>query len=209
MALSAAEQGGADTDTAGWVAVIARSLAGGGGAGEITVESVLGLRRGDEDEEACEVLEDITGSWLVGKTYGNDEATIRSPAGVGRSNDVVWGGPTSKMVFGSAAVHEAWWCVGTVVLPPHSGSDSICKTVWLLVGLLVVVAVVPLFCHRSEVKRTLGEEGNLVLMLVERLEGGKDKGNTHYLLVLGYEETRRRRAAVRSLWLKDPMEGDT
>eukprot|EP01043_Picozoa_sp_COSAG02_P044585 COSAG02_NODE_3997_length_5934_cov_5.000171_1_plen_144_part_00 len=51
-----------------------------------------------------------------------------------------------------------------------------------------------------------------MLLLVERLEGGKDKGNTHYLLVLGYEEEVRRRGGnVRKLWLKDPMgdNGDT
>lgn len=46
---------------------------------------------------------------------------------------------------------------------------------------------------------------NLILLLVERLEGGKDKGNTHYLVVLGYEESKIRRSTVRKLWLKDPM----
>ena len=46
---------------------------------------------------------------------------------------------------------------------------------------------------------------NLILLLVERLEGGKDKGNTHCLVMLGYEETKVRRSTVRKLWLKDPM----
>jgi len=52
-----------------------------------------------------------------------------------------------------------------------------------------------------------GDEGsNLIMLLVERLEGGQDKGHTHYLLVLGYEEEVRRRGGnVRKLWLKDPM----
>jgi hypothetical protein len=51
--------------------------------------------------------------------------------------------------------------------------------------------------------------GDLVLLLVERLEDGKDKGNVHYLLVLGYQEIVRRRGRnAYSLRLKDPMEGD-
>lgn len=62
----------------------------------------------------------------------------------------------------------------------------------------------------AAVKRLLngsnGERPGLILLLVERLEGGKDKGHTHYLLVLGYEEQIRRRGGnVRKLWLKDPM----
>ena len=145
-----------------------RTWPAGAGGGAITAESVLGLRPGDDDEEACEVLEDITGSWLVGRTWGNDEEFIKSAAGVGRSNDVVYGGPTSASDYGNSVVHEPWW-------------DAVKKTI---------------------------AEGNPVLVLVERLEGKKDKGHTHYLLALGYEETKQRRTLVRSLWLKDPMEGD-
>lgn len=140
----------------------------GAGGGRITVDSVLGLRPGDDDEEVCEVLEDITGQWLAAKTWGNDEEFIKSSGGVGRTNDVVWGGPTSDSDFGTHIVHDAWW---------------------------------------DAVKATIGQ-GNLVVVLVERLEGKHDKGNTHYLLALGYEETKARRTSVRSLWLKDPMEGD-
>ena len=75
------------------------------------------------------------------------------------------------------------------------------------------------------------QSGNLILLLVQRLEGGKDLGCTHYLLVFGCEgdenmnvvkgdsdndahtrSTRIRRSsrAIKSkkLWLKDAMEGD-
>eukprot|EP01049_Picozoa_sp_SAG25_P007899 SAG25_NODE_673_length_6002_cov_4.287481_2_plen_286_part_00 len=145
-----------------------RAWPAGAGGGDITADSVLGLRPGDDDEEACEVLEDITGLWLVGETWGNDEEFLKSAAGVGRTNDVIWGGPTSESDFGTHIVHEAWW---------------------------------------SAVKATI-EDGELVVVLVERLEGKHDKGNTHYLLALGFEETKQRRSLVRSLWLKNPMEGD-
>ena len=38
---------------------------------------------------------------------------------------------------------------------------------------------------------------------------GKDKGGTHYLVVLGYQETVRRRGGnTYELRVKDPMEGD-
>jgi len=57
--------------------------------------------------------------------------------------------------------------------------------------------------------RATVDAGDLVLLLVERLEGGKDKGGTHYLLVVGYQETRRRRGGnACSLQVKDPMEGN-
>jgi hypothetical protein len=60
----------------------------------------------------------------------------------------------------------------------------------------------------ADVKRTL-DGGNLVLLLVERLEGGKDQGRTHYLLCLGCQETTRQRGgSAYSLYVKDPMEGD-
>ena len=53
--------------------------------------------------------------------------------------------------------------------------------------------------------------GNLVLLLVERLEK-KDEGNTHYLLCVGYQvlfknRSRRGRNSYRLL-VKDPMDGD-
>ena len=51
--------------------------------------------------------------------------------------------------------------------------------------------------------------GDPVLLLVERLEGAKDKGNTHYLLALGYQEEKGRRGSKRcTLLVKDPMLGD-
>ena len=59
----------------------------------------------------------------------------------------------------------------------------------------------------DEVKKTI-QENDLVILLVERLER-KDKGNTHYLVVFGYEETRRRNRESYSLIIKDPNEGDT
>ena len=51
--------------------------------------------------------------------------------------------------------------------------------------------------------------GNPVLLLVQRLEPGKDRSQTHFLLCLGYEEKagRRGRRAF-TLYVKDPMEGD-
>ena len=139
-----------------------RTWPAGVGGGEITADSVLRLRPGDDDEEACEVLEDITGWWLPEVTWGNDEEFIKS------EGEISWGGPTSVSDYGTHAVAEPWWSALMLAL-----SD------------------------------------NIVLLLVERLEGGKDQGNTHYLLVLGYEEEVRRRGGnVRKLWLKDPMEGD-
>jgi hypothetical protein len=135
----------------------------GAGGCKITVDSVLGLRAGDDGEEACEIFEDITGWWLPNTTWGNDEAFIRS------NPDIVWGGPTFASDYGTHAVADQWW---------------------------------------ASLTQTIGA-ANLVLLLVERLEGGMDKGHTHYLLVLGYEEQIRRRGGnVRKLWLKDPMEGD-
>ena len=147
-----------------------RAWPAGAGGGEITVEAVLGLRAGDEAEEACEVLEDITGCWLPAATFGNDEET-ESIRGDG---DVVWGGPTSVTDYGTHAVADVWWAALTRTLGGGGGSDE--------------------------------EPPNLILLLVERLEGAKDKGHTHYLLVLGCEEEVRRRGGnVRKLWLKDPM----
>ena len=140
-----------------------RAWPAGAGDGEITVDSILGLRAGDDAEEACEVFEDITGWWLPETTWGNDEASIKDEP------DLVWGGPTSVSDFGTHAVGDEWWAALT---------------------------------------RTI-ENDDLVLLLVERLEGGKDKGHMHYLLVLGFEEQIRRRGGnVRRLWLKDPMEGN-
>lgn len=132
----------------------------GAGGGAITVDSILGLRAGDYGEEACEVMEDITGWWYAESAWGNDEACIEGSG---------WGGPTAVDDYGTHAVADGWW---------------------------------------AALKQTI-EGGNIVLVLVERLEGSRDKGHTHYLLVLGFEEQVRRRGGnVRKLWLKDPMEGD-
>ena len=140
-----------------------REWPAGAGGCEITVDSVLATRPGDDGEEACEVLEDITGWWLPETTWGNDEACIKGHP------DIVWGGPTFVSDYGTHAVANQWW---------------------------------------AALAQTIGGP-NLVLLLVERLEGGKDNGHTHYLLVLGHEEQIRRRGGnVRKLWLKDPMEGD-
>eukprot|EP01050_Picozoa_sp_SAG11_P005942 SAG11_NODE_440_length_9448_cov_3.356509_5_plen_311_part_00 len=133
------------------------------GATALSADSILQLRPGDDDEEVCEVLEDVTGDFTPEVTWGNDEAFIT------QNLDIVWGGPTSQEDYGTRSVSDAWFAALTSTI----------------------------------------ESDNLVLLLVERLEGGRDKGNTHYLLVLGYEETVRRRGGnVRTLWLKDPMEGD-
>ena len=141
------------------------------GGNEITVESVLSLRPGDEPEEACEVFEDITGCWLPETTFGDDEAFIKSVSEASNAPEVAWGGPTSVTEYGVHTVAHAWWESLTRTL---SGSDD--------------------------------EPANPILLLVERLEGGKDKGNTHYLLVFGFEQQVRRRGGnVRKLWLKDPM----
>ena len=63
----------------------------------------------------------------------------------------------------------------------------------------------------AAVKDTV-RKGNLVLLLVQRKEGGKDKNNTHYVVIMGFEEettkVRRKEVTMRSVWLKDPMEGD-
>jgi len=59
----------------------------------------------------------------------------------------------------------------------------------------------------ADVRATI-DGGDLVLLLVERLEGLRDKGNTHYLLVVGYQEVARRCGNVCSLFVKDPMEGN-
>ena len=60
----------------------------------------------------------------------------------------------------------------------------------------------------ADVKRTI-ERDELCLLLLERLEGGKDQSATHYLLVLGYEEVvQRRNRLACTLYVKDPMEGD-
>ena len=72
-----------------------RAWPAGAGGGPVSSDSVHCLRPGDDDEEACEVLEDITGPpWLVEVTWGNDEASITEPAESG--DRVVWGGPTSE-----------------------------------------------------------------------------------------------------------------
>ena len=143
----------------------------GAGGSEITVESVLSLRPGDEAEEACEVFEDIAGCWLPETTFGDDEAFIKSMSEASDAPEVVWGGPTSVTEYGVHAVADAWWESLTRTL---SGSGD--------------------------------DPANPILLLVERLEGGKDKGNTLYLLVFGFEEQVRRRGGnVRKLWLKDPM----
>ena len=148
-----------------------RGWPAGAGCREITVESVLALRPGDDEDEVCEVLEDIVGWWLPHTTFGNDEAFITTLC-PGRASEIVYGGPTSVADFGVQSVADGWWAALARTLS-GSGDD---------------------------------EQPSLVLLLVERLEGGKDKGNTHYLLVLGYEEQARRRGGnVRKLWLKDPM----
>lgn len=60
----------------------------------------------------------------------------------------------------------------------------------------------------ADVRKVI-DGGNLILLLVERLEGGNDRGKTHYLLCVGYQETVRRRGTAFSLKVKDPMEGGT
>ena len=60
----------------------------------------------------------------------------------------------------------------------------------------------------DDVRKTI-DGGNPVLLLLERLGSGKDQGNLHYLLCLGYEETvERRNRRSYTLHVKDPMEGD-
>ena len=60
----------------------------------------------------------------------------------------------------------------------------------------------------ADVKRTI-ERGELCLLLLERLESGKDQSATHYLLALGFEEVLQRRSHhACTLYVKDPMEGD-
>ena len=60
----------------------------------------------------------------------------------------------------------------------------------------------------TDVQSTI-DRGDVILLLVERLDGGKDKGNTHYLLGVGYEESSSRRGGTAyTLYVKDPMEGD-
>ena len=134
----------------------------GQGGATITVESVLSLRPGDHPEVTCEVLEDITGHYLPGQTWSNEED-------VKEDERVQYGGVTSICHFGLWTVAGAWW---------------------------------------KALETTLGETGNPVLLLVERLEGKQDRGQTHFLLVLGLEELRSRRTVVRRLLLKDPMVGD-
>ena len=115
----------------------------------ITVDSILGLRAGDDGEDACEVLEDITGWSFPGSTWGRGDAEADINVFTQGS---VWGGPTAVNDYGTHTVAGAWW---------------------------------------AALKQTI-EGSNLVLLLVERLEGGQDKGHTHYLLVLGFEEQVRR-----------------
>ena len=59
----------------------------------------------------------------------------------------------------------------------------------------------------DDLKKTV-DGNNGVILLVERLER-KDQGKTHYLLVLGYQETlKRRNGKSYTLYIKDPMEGN-
>jgi len=59
----------------------------------------------------------------------------------------------------------------------------------------------------EELKKTI-ERDDAVILLVERQER-KDRGKTHYLLVLGYEETIRRRTGKSyTVYVKDPTESD-
>ena len=128
----------------------------------VSVESILALRPGDQDEEVCEVLEQAFGVWPAPSSWSNDETFFDG-------NDVALSGPTSEEDFGTHKVAEAWF---------------------------------------ADVQKTINA-GNLVLLLVERLFGTKDKGNTHYLLCLGCEEIPRRRGGhAYSLRIKDPMEGN-
>jgi hypothetical protein len=178
-----------------------RAWPAGAGGGEITVHSVLGLRPGDDGEEACEVFEDITGWWLPESTWGNDEAFIKSASTVSNETVAVHredglpnredGLPQSEEQEEEGKEEEEGECVN------WGGPTSTCDQ--------GVCGVADLWW--SALTETLSG-GDLVLLLLERLEGAKDKGNTHYLLVLGFEEETRRRRIVRKLWLKDPVEGD-
>ena len=60
------------------------------------MESVLGLRPGDDEEDTFEVLEDKTGRWLPSTTFGNDEAFIKAPC-PGCESEVVWGRPNPSV----------------------------------------------------------------------------------------------------------------
>jgi len=58
----------------------------------------------------------------------------------------------------------------------------------------------------DELKESIRRD-DAVILLVERQER-QDRGKTHYLLVLGYQETVRRRSGKScSLYVKDPNEG--
>ena len=66
-----------------------------GTATEVSVESVLTLRPGDEDEEVIEVFEQASGIWAAPSSWSNDEAFLEGSA------DVSWKGPTSEEDYGT------------------------------------------------------------------------------------------------------------
>ena len=166
------------------------TVAGHGGTQQqqpvVTVESVLALR-GDDAEEVVEVFEQVAGVVLAAPRVWSDDAAFFE-----NSSE-----PCGNAASGASAAEKYG---GTCRwMGPTSENDFGTRKV-----------AVAWF---ADVRRTIAG-GDPVLLLVERLDGGKkDRGNTHYLLCLGCEEEagrkRRGRRTTFTLRVKDPMEGDT
>ena len=154
-----------------------------------TVESVLGKYPLDVAEDVYEMVAKLYGCWLPTNVWRND---------AGDDADEVAEEDAEELN------NEANDNNGTQTDTAPEGLHSDCgPTSEVEYGIQHVHA--PWF---SDVRATI-DGGNLVLLLVERQDAGKDKGNIHYLLVLGYQEISQRRGGnTYSLRVKDPMEGD-
>eukprot|EP00040_Diaphanoeca_grandis_P043387 m.267893 g.267893 ORF g.267893 m.267893 type:complete len:312 (+) comp75244_c0_seq1:119-1054(+) len=164
------------------------------------------------DKAVNRVAPKVTGNLVdpVGNDKGNDPKI--DPPPLVRSNAcdnvkvtvesvlTLWPGDDAQGVFevmetlfGVCVVGDSWGNHNTndeFCGPTHSGDGNVSER-WF-----------------KDLRVTI-DNNNLVVLLVERLDSGKDKGNIHYLLVLGYKEEIRRRGTRYALHVKDGMEEDT
>ena len=161
-------------------------------AAPVTVESVLALWGSDDEEaDAVEVFELVAGEVMESLSVWSDDADFFKDTTHATSS-------TGASASSSTSINES-----------DASEDALNSYKWMGPTSEEDFGTFKVSIRWFEDLRNTIDGGNPVLLLVQRLEPGKDRSQTHFLLCLGYEEKagRRGRRAF-TLYVKDPMEGD-